>query len=271
MFEVSRGDALAGSRLTTAYDTHRLALEKWVNTARVVERCGPCRQVAVPDGRRVPRRAGVARPHASAVSRRLDLRAAAGGVRRTRPAAAPGYGRPPAGPPPDATSGRGSAGSAGCSRPRPPRRASTSPAGRTSTPPISPGRSRSAAPTSGRRSTSWRPARCPRCRRTSTTPTARAPRRRSPRCIATMVADFDTHRWARRSAPTTHPLVGIEQLLVLLSSSSSSSSSGFSGRRRRRRRRGRLVVRRLARTDGFARVAARNRPDLPREPLALRP
>lgn len=40
-FEFSRGDHIAGSRLQTAFHTHRVALERWVNNARVMERCGP--------------------------------------------------------------------------------------------------------------------------------------------------------------------------------------------------------------------------------------
>ena len=40
-FVAHRGDARAGSRLSTAYETHRIAIERWVNQKRLVERCGP--------------------------------------------------------------------------------------------------------------------------------------------------------------------------------------------------------------------------------------
>ncbi len=40
-FVANRGDVMAGSRLSTAYETHRIALEKWVNKQRILEKCGP--------------------------------------------------------------------------------------------------------------------------------------------------------------------------------------------------------------------------------------
>ena len=100
----------------------------------------------------------------------------------------------------DGSSGRGSAGSAGCSRRRPARSASTSPGARSSTPPTSRGRWRSGSPRSGRRSTSSRPVRSRRFRRTSAPATA-TPAAASPRPWPTT----SPRPSARRSPPTRPP------------------------------------------------------------------